>query len=398
MDPVDVRIGQRAYIVSTAVLLGICVFSATSRFYIRLWVGKSFSIDDVFLLGAVCSLICAVVIMYSVTLDKLYQVQALSAGLPKAIDIGFMVQDLPLDPSFFRPVYQYLKWITVNQTLAWSSIMAVKFSFLFHFRKLIDRIPPLITYWWCVVAFNVIAWGYGFSTYFLVCPHYNDPKIYECSLPSGIARLLGHGIAQTVMDITGDLLILYIPVNLIWKIQIKWTQKVPLALSLCLTGVMVLVTITRIAGIRFNGQIDSVWESYFTIVAAEIGVVLASVSTYRALFVSHRKRTIDKAQDQGHSSAPKRQLMRRMFVSSPWRSKNKDRPTPNDNEEKHCSQFDGALPSIPRAHMTGVRTYINGRGQNTNTSDTMESQVIHDEHYDDDWPLRKDDGSLLGRI
>ncbi len=87
-----------------------------------------------------------------------------------------------------------------------------------------------------------------------------------------------------------------------------------------------------------------------------------------------------------------------MFVSSPWRSKNKDRPTPNDNEEKHCSQFDGALPSIPRAHMTGVRTYINGRGQNTNTSDTMESQVIHDEHYDDDWPLRKDDGSLLGRI
>ncbi|CAO1598713.1 hypothetical protein XANCAGTX0491_002473 [Xanthoria calcicola] len=336
--------------------------------------------------------------MCSVTLDKLYQVQALSAGLPKAIDLGFLVQDMPLDPSFFRPVYQYLKWITVNQTLAWSSIMAVKFSFLFHFRKLIDRIPPLITYWWCVVAFNAIAWGYGFSTYFLICPHYNNPKIYECSLPSGVARLMGHGIAQTVMDITGDLLILYIPVNLIWKIQIKWTQKVPLAFSLCLTGVMVLVTITRIAGIRFNGHIDSVWESYFTIVAAEVGVVLASVSTYRALFVSHRKATIDKAQDQGHSSSPKRQLIRRMFVSSPWRYKNKDWSIPNDNEGKRCSQLDEALPSIPRAHMTGVRTFINGRGQNTDTSDIMESQVVLDEYYDDDWPLHKDDGSLLGRI
>lgn len=153
----------------------------TIRFYIRVGVQKEFSVDDAFLLGAVCCLICAVVIMYSVTLDKLYQVQALGAGLPIAMDIGFPFEDISLDPSFFQPVYQYLKWITVNQTLAWCSIMAVKFSFLFHFRKLIDRIPPLITYWWCVIAFNVVAWGYGFSTYFLYCPYYDNPKICRLS-------------------------------------------------------------------------------------------------------------------------------------------------------------------------------------------------------------------------
>lgn len=163
-------------------------------------------------------------------------------------------------------------------------------------------------------------------------------------------------------------------------------------LSLCLTGVMILVTITRIAGIRLDGQIDSVWESYFLIVAAEIGVVLASVSTYRALFVSHRKRIIKEARDRGHYSSPKRQLIRRIFVSSPWRSKAKGQSTPDHHRGDQYSQFDqDALPNIPDAHMTGVRTFINGCGERTDASDIMESLVFHDKHDNDDWPLRRED-------
>ena len=117
--------------------------------------------------------------MYAVTLDKMYLVQTLSA---MAMSIDLPIQDVPPDSSFFEPVYQYLKWITVNQTLAWCSIISVKFSFLFLFRRLIDRIPPLITYWWFVIAFNIIAFGYGFATYFLYCPYYNNPKICKLYL------------------------------------------------------------------------------------------------------------------------------------------------------------------------------------------------------------------------
>lgn len=149
----------------------------TLRFYIRAWVQKEFSVDDALLIVAVCCLICAVVIMYSATLDKLYQVQNLSTGLSTALSVGFPIDDLPPNSVFLQQTYQYLKWITVNQALAWCSIIAVKFSFLSLFRKLVDRIPPLITFWWFAVAFNVVALGYGFSTYFLYCPYYNNPKI-----------------------------------------------------------------------------------------------------------------------------------------------------------------------------------------------------------------------------
>ncbi|KAL8683839.1 MAG: hypothetical protein Q9186_000182 [Xanthomendoza sp. 1 TL-2023] len=310
----NARIDKHTYLVSTSILLGACVLSVTLRFYIRIWVQRQFSVDDAFLILAVCCLISAVAVMYAVTLDKMYRIQALSAALPIALSFGFDVKAISGDGVFLQQAYEYLKWITVNQTLAWSSVFAVKFSFLFLFRRLIERLPRLIIYWWLVVAFNVVAFGYGLLTYFLICPHYNDPKIYECSLPSGFQRLIRHGIAQTAMDIMGDLLILYIPINLIWKIQLKWRQKVPLVLSLCLTGVMILVTITRVAGIEVDGQIDSVWESYFLIVAAEVGILLASVSTYRAFFVSQRRGGINKTRktisDPGHWYSSKKKLNR----------------------------------------------------------------------------------------
>ncbi|KAL8913491.1 MAG: hypothetical protein Q9171_001679 [Xanthocarpia ochracea] len=382
-----VRIDKRAYLVSTAVLLGICIISVFLRFYIRIKVQKAFSVDDAILMGAFCCLLCSLVIMYSTVLDKLYLIMVLSASLPDALSIGFPIEDLPMDSTFLRPVYEYLKWITINQALGWCSIIAVKFSFLFLFKKMLDRIPPMITYWWFVVAFNTIAWGYGFSTYFLNCPYYNNPKIFECSSPSGVSRLLRHGIALTAVDVVGDLLILFIPIKLIWKVQIKWTQKVPLALSLCLTGIMILVTITRIAGIKFHGQNDIVWESYFLIVAAEVGVILASISTYRALFVAHRKATIKKAKYGGPGSSPNRQILRRLLDSSPWRSRAGGQSIPGNSTASHFDK--GALPSIPRAHMTGVRTFINGQGQRMDASNIMESQMIQDEDEDGDGALSR---------
>ncbi|KAL8753060.1 MAG: hypothetical protein Q9184_005536 [Pyrenodesmia sp. 2 TL-2023] len=311
------------------------------------------------------------------------------------MSIGFRIEDMPADSAFLKPVYEYLKWITVNQALAWCSVIAVKFSFLFLFRKLIDRIPRLITYWWFVIAFNVVAFGYGFSTYFLICPYYNDrASLYKCATPPGVARLMRHGIAQTAVDIIGDLLILYIPINLIWKIQIRWTQKVPLVLSLCLTAIIILVTITRIAGIKRGGQVDGVWESYFLMVAAEVGIILASVSTYRTLFVSHRRRDTAKARrglgDQEHFYSPTKELIKRVWIPSPWRSKAREPSTPDEKKEHHYDHVDmEGLPEIPRAYMTGVRTFINGGVKGTDNADVMGSRITQDDA--DDWPLRRED-------
>lgn len=152
---------------STAVLLALCLLSSASRFYVRLHVHKQLFIDDAFFVVALCCMICAIVIIYSVTVEKMYLVQAFSINLPGA--------EIP--PDLLQQLYDFHKWITVSLMLAWCAIMAVKFSFLFLFRKLIDRVQPLVIYWWAVTAFNVVVLGYGLSVYYVACPYYGSPKV-----------------------------------------------------------------------------------------------------------------------------------------------------------------------------------------------------------------------------
>ncbi|KAL8787301.1 MAG: hypothetical protein Q9213_002292 [Squamulea squamosa] len=153
---------------------------------------------------------------------------------------------------------------------------------------------------------------------------------------------------------------------------------------------MVLVTITRIAGVKKNGHIDSVWTSYFTIVAAEIGILLASVSTYRAFFVSYRKGEDDNkaknkaASDQEHWYDSKKELLKGLLTLNPRRTRTRGKSTPDEGSGDQGCRFDiGKLPDIPRAQMTGVRTFINGRGRDLNDSNVMES-AYEEEPYDPD--------------
>jgi hypothetical protein len=56
--------------------------------------------------------------------------------------------------------------------LLWFVINAVKFTFLFLFRVLIDRIPVMVLYWRLVMIYTVVAWAYGTATYFASCSHF----------------------------------------------------------------------------------------------------------------------------------------------------------------------------------------------------------------------------------
>ena len=139
--------------------------SVCARFYIRLRVQKEFSIDDGFLLFGTGCLIAAMVVLF-ILVDEMYTVQALLFGSPTVgnpfdlIELGFW----------------YRKMSAVSLILSWLTIVAVKFSFLALFKRLIHRMRPMIIYWWVVVAFNVAVAGYGAAVYILACPYFYDVK------------------------------------------------------------------------------------------------------------------------------------------------------------------------------------------------------------------------------
>ena len=149
--------------VSTALLFCVCLMSTSARLYIRIHLQKQFSIDDGLLIVAVCCLTIALSMIYSLAIDAMYLEEALTTSLSGV--------QLPVDP--LEVVNTFHKWATIILTLCWCAVAAVKFSFLFFFRRLIDRIPPLILYWWIVTFLNLAVFGYGIAVQYETCPYFS---------------------------------------------------------------------------------------------------------------------------------------------------------------------------------------------------------------------------------
>ena len=183
--------------------------------------------------------------------------------------------------------------------------------------------------------------------------------------------------------------VIYIPIYLILKIRTRWTQKLALACSLCLTIVMIAITITRASGIRWRGKLDSIWEVFFQMIAAEKGLILAAVSAFRALYISRAKERRKRSPETQRSRwvSLNRVLY---FLLSPrtWRF----RPTGSGKENLVDGDVESGneFPSIPGGTLTGMRSFIDRQGQPTAQGSQVIDSIALTEEDDGSWPLSED--------
>lgn len=155
------RIHKDAFIVTTALLYGFATLAVLLRFLIEHHARKSFSLDRLFLVVAFLALTSAFGILFGYELKYTYSFTILSSGNPDVIP-----------PANIIPIaFERLKFVTITLWLCWTTKLASKFSFLFFFRKLLEKFWRLNVYWWVVLAYNVLVGGYGYSAYYLSCPY-----------------------------------------------------------------------------------------------------------------------------------------------------------------------------------------------------------------------------------
>ena len=184
------------------------------------------------------------------------------------------------------------------------------------------------------------------------------------------------------------MLVLFIPFRLIWRVKIRWGQKVVLASTLCLTVLTILCTIVRIAGIhtgRTVPSIDSVWETYWQFIAANIAVTMTTATAFRTFFVSRAQDGAPHPPSSGGSWYSKgRRFLLLAFSPQSWRSK---RRAQSSDDDSNWQDYPGELPRVnQRATMTGVRTFINHAGKTKTKNSQIMDSVISEEHGDS-WPL-----------
>ncbi|KAH8424779.1 uncharacterized protein LDX57_002522 [Aspergillus melleus] len=274
------RIQKDAFVITTGCGLALALLGAIIRFLIRIRVQRQrITIDDGFLILAVILLITFSALMYEEVVSPMYLFAALQNG----------VEGVTINISDVVPMtYRYHKFTIVCGMLGWTSFNAVKFSFLFFFRKIIHHLRYWRMYWWFVVAYTSCLFVYGLMVYYLSCPYIDDPRIFECNAGSEKTRNIVHSAVNIALDIVGDLLILAIPVYLIWTIRIHRTQKLILSCSLCLTIFIISFSITRAAGLVHNGAVDTTWAMFWHFIIAEVGVLVTSATAFRSFFVARK--------------------------------------------------------------------------------------------------------------
>ncbi|KAF7895361.1 hypothetical protein EAF00_007175 [Botryotinia globosa] len=377
------RIHKQELFASTLALYILAVVAALIRFYIRIRIQKQFAIDDTLIIVGILCITASIGLLFNY-IDNLFMAEALILGTSE------IYTQLPKD--FIQRIYDYSERSTISLMCAWGAIVSVKFSFLFFFKKLIDRIKSMTRYWWVVFVLNLIIAGYGMAIYILACPHYNNPQVLQCGQGAKAQVVINYAISQMVLDIFSDLIILVIPVRLIWQIKIRWTQKIALGCSLCLTIGMIVLTIIRVSGLRAESSFDSAWEVYWLIVAGEVGLILTTGTAFRALFVSRNQKVMgpEPPIDSSNIFSRTKELLRLIATPKKWRTRRTSGAI-DSISARHEMHGMMALPGIERGTITGIRTFINGRSSALRVSQVIKIPV---EQEEDGWPLSEQQQSI----
>lgn len=119
----------------------------------------------------------------------------------------------------------------------------------------------------------------------------------------------------------------------------KLTQKLSLAAFLCISLVMAITALIRIGGIKVNGVVDLNWAIYWQYMEGCLACIMASVIAFRTLFVNAKEKPYKPLYS-----------IRQHLLKMNKRSK--------DSNGTDMENQDEGLPEIPRATLSGMRTFI----------------------------------------
>ncbi len=133
------------------VLYGTAILAASMRTVFRIYSHRRLFLDDAFLLLACATLTAAISTLY-IVISPLHLVQEPGNG----------------GSSSQIHLYQVLR--LTHRALVWTAIFSVKFSFLYFFRQIVERIQSLMRHWKVVGMTNIVACAFCVCFSFTACP------------------------------------------------------------------------------------------------------------------------------------------------------------------------------------------------------------------------------------
>ncbi|KAI0968464.1 hypothetical protein F4678DRAFT_443076 [Xylaria arbuscula] len=296
LPPVE-RVSQTTFLAVTWTAVWISFSLLVFRIATRIKSLKALLIDDYLVIAAWLMLLVSSVLwqIKSYILYWMYDTQ--SGKVPPTVDYEIAY-------SGFLPL------VVAWNTLFYSCLWAVKFSFLFFFRRLSTNVTVGHVWWWVVFIVTSVALVACIADIDYGCTVKNLEYITEkCVLVSRVQFDDRTFYANMAVDITTDLLIISIPFRVLWNVQIALKKKIFLLGVFSLTIIIIITSIIRVVLVKGVGgatRVSSIdWLYLWSNIEAGIAISVACLASFRQLFVFK--------QNQGKESRSSESSFRRLL-------------------------------------------------------------------------------------
>ncbi|MCJ1286824.1 hypothetical protein MMC26_006170 [Xylographa opegraphella] len=243
------------------------------RYAIRGWMLRKLDWDDATHLFALVVLV-AYVATYTAMFPINYAVEDWVTGNGEMPSIG--VLDLYLH-------YEMAVWL-----LFWVIIYLVKFSFLLFYRSIFGVSRTFKKAWWAVTVFTFLTFWACFFAMLWSC---NKPSLLfiveECLSKSALNIQAVFVTMWCILNIISDLSIMALPLWMLKGLRISRAQKIGLAAIFLIAFIDILFDILRTI-YTVNGAAVGL-DTTFDILEPSIAVIISTLPTYRALFMTRRR-------------------------------------------------------------------------------------------------------------
>ncbi|KAF2017476.1 hypothetical protein BU24DRAFT_460517 [Aaosphaeria arxii CBS 175.79] len=346
----------------------IAIVASIVRLIFRLRQDARLMLDDWFVLFATLCLVCETATIYHYS-HTMYFID--STFLNSSIRASIISNDyLTRSWSAIRP-----DWIVASLSLAWLSIFSIKCSFLVLFYRMVQNVQrPLRIHFWVACTFTAIAGVIVIVLPFALCPRFDASSI-RCFEWNHWIFNVKFGIGWPFLDIATDLMIISIPIALLCMSQLRFDQKLRLAMVLCVSLLCILLSVVRLAGgIRNNveghRQFVLVWTTFMLHCEVAVAVLAGSVPALRAIYRTHQKRRTGYGSDLIEASLPLSSKIKEEGILE-----NKAASTTDVGSQYKETESKTSLPVSPVPSHKGIRRY----GSLRRNSSLLRALRRHDE-------------------
>lgn len=161
-------------------LFGLALLFATGRMVIRFHSQRKLNPDDFGLIFACSTFIASQVLLHIFKIENIYWTSAVIFDHnPQTLT------SIIEDPEAFLHRRLRIRRLEITCVmLTWTSIFAVKISFLLFFHQMITRVRKLIVAWRVIFGITILFWPFCTFGVFMTCPHFGPDACKSALLPS----------------------------------------------------------------------------------------------------------------------------------------------------------------------------------------------------------------------